>query len=308
MFRVNYPEKMFETKALKQIALACQRAVMHPGSITAIIGEVGVGKSTAVYHAMGTIEEAGVHVIWISQPEKELLRVGGIMAVIIRHFGEDPRRYIESRTEQLRRILGIKTQEDKPICLMIDEAHALGRETLRALKRVLELGFGRRMGLLSIILVAQPELYEKLRTVPEINLRTRKIEMPRFTDPEAESYCEWVAGWEGVKIEPGAIKIICRKLHNPLRIASIITQLAEVCEQLGEKKITAQMCRDVWTKNIRTQMDQYGITHKELADAAGYSRSAVTMMLAGQYPGSHNETKLNDALQNLVAERIGVEK
>jgi type II secretory pathway predicted ATPase ExeA len=305
MFRVTYPEKMFETKALRQIAQACQRAVMHPGSITAIIGEVGVGKSTAVYNAMGTIEEAGVHVIWISQPEKELLRVGGIMAVIIRHFGEDPRRYIESRTEQLRRILGIKTQEDKPICVMIDEAHALGRETLRALKRVLELGFGRRMGLLSIILVAQPELYEKLRTVPEINLRTRKIEMPRFTDSEAENYCEWVAGWEGVKIEPPAIKIICRKLHNPLRIASIITQLAEICESVGEKKITAGMCKDIWTKNIRTQMDQYGITHKELADAAGYSRSAVTMMLAGQYPGNQNESKLNEALEDLVASRAG---
>jgi len=305
MFRVNYPEKMFETKALRQIAQACQRAVMHPGSITAIIGEVGVGKSTAVYNAMGTIEEAGVHVIWISQPEKELLRVGGIMAVIIRHFGEDPRRYIESRTEQLRRILGIKTQEDKPICLMIDEAHALGRETLRALKRVLELGFGRRMGLLSIILVAQPELYEKLRTVPEINLRTRKIEMPRFTDGEAENYCEWVAGWEGVKIEPAAIKIICRKLHNPLRIASIISQLAEICESVGEKKITAEMCKEIWTKNIRTQMDQYGITHKELADAAGYSRSAVTMMLAGQYPGKPNEFKLNEALEDLVAQRVG---
>jgi DNA transposition AAA+ family ATPase len=52
-------------------------------------------------------------------------------------------------------------------------------------------------------------------------------------------------------------------------------------------------------------MDQYGITHKELADAAGYSRSAVTMMLAGQYPGNQNESKLNEALEDLVASRAG---
>ena len=308
MFRVNYPEKLFETRGIKRITQVCIGAVRHPGSITAIIGEVGIGKSVAVYNAMGAIEEQDVHVIWITQPEKEMLRIGGIMSVIIRYFGEEPRRYIESRTEQLRRVLGIKSKDSKPICLVIDEAHALHRITLRALKRILELGFGRRMGLLSIVLVAQPELYEKLRTVPEINLRTRKIEMPRFTDSEAKSYCEWVAKWEGVKIDPKAVQIICRKLHNPLRIASIIACLAELCENLGEKTITGEMCKEIWTKDIKNQMDQYGITHKELAEAVGWSRSAVTMALAGTYPKTLSETKLNDALHGLVRERVGVTK
>jgi len=308
MFRVNFPEKVFETKAIKAIAQACVRAVQHPGSITAIIGEVGLGKTVAVYNAMTAIEESGVDVIWATQPEKELMPIGSVMSSLIRHFGEEPRRYIEARTEQLRRLLGVKSGDGKPICLVIDEAHALNRNTLRAVKRILELGFARRMGLLSIVLVAQPELYEKLRTVPEINLRTRKIEMPRFTNDEAEKYCEWVAGWEGVKIESEATKTISRKLHNPLRIASIITALAELCENLGEKRITVTMCKEIWTKDIRTQMDQYGITHRELADAAGYSRSAVTMMLAGKYPGTLNESKLNDALEGLVAQRAGAVK
>lgn len=303
MFRVNYPNKIFDSKGLNQVAQACARAVNHQGSITAIIGEVGVGKTVAVYDALGRIESKGVYVVWTKQPEKERLRIGGIMAAMIRFFGEDPRRDMEARTEQLRRLLGMKSKDHR-IVLVIDEAHALHRNTMRALKRLLELGFGRRMGLFSIVMICQPEIYGKLRTVPEIALRTRKVEMKRLTDAEAKGFVTWVAGWEGVKVETQAQEIIGQRLHNPLRIASLVALMAEWCESLGETKITKAMCHRVWANDMKSQMERYGISQKDIAERLGKSKTTVNMALQGKYRGKIDAERLNEALSSLVAERV----
>ena len=303
MFRVNYPQKIFESKALKQIDHACARAVSHQGSITAIIGEVGIGKTVAAYDALGKLESRGVQVVWAKQPEKEMLRIGGIMAAMIRVFGEAPRRDMEARTEQLRRLLGVKSKDHR-IILVIDEAHGLHRNTLRALKRLLELGFGRRMGLFSIVMLCQPEIYGKLRTVPEIALRTRKVEMLRLTDTEAKGFVDWVAGWEGVKTDVAARDIIGERLHNPLRIASLITMMAEWCENLGETKITKAMCHKIWTKDMQSQMERHGITQQEIANRLKMSKTAVSLAMKGNYNGKLDEAKLNEALYGLIAERV----
>jgi len=304
MFRVNYPKKIFESEALSQVARACERAARHQGSITAVIGEVGIGKTIAVYDALGKLEsQQNVQIIWAKQPEKERLRIGSIMATMIRQMGEEPRRDMEARTEQLRRLLGVKSRE-KAIVLVIDEAHALHRNTMRALKRLLELGFGRRMGLFSIVMIAQPEIYGKLRTVPEINLRTRKIEMKRLGDEEAKNFVAWVAGWEGVGIEEVAKETIAKNLHNPLQIASLVATMAEWCEETGEKEITKEMCQKVWSSDIKEQMSRYNISQREIAQRMGMAKSAVSGILKGNYRGRVDERKLNEALSGLIAERV----
>ncbi|MCX8015329.1 MAG: AAA family ATPase [candidate division WOR-3 bacterium] len=137
MFRVNMPNKIFQSKALKEVKRKILDAISEPGGILAIIGEIGIGKTIATIDALAQFEELGHNIIWCRQLDKENLKIGIIVSAMIRHFSELPRKDIDARTEQLRRLLGNAYANDQKTILVIDESHALHHSTLRSLKRLL---------------------------------------------------------------------------------------------------------------------------------------------------------------------------
>lgn len=304
MFRVNVPKKIYRSRAYMEVSKTVMKAATQPGSIVAVIGPIGIGKTVATLDTVGRLEEDNNCVIWAQHPEKERLRIGSIMTAMVRVLGETPRRDMDARTEQLRRLLGV-TVKEKRIILVIEEAHALHRSTLRALKRILELNFGRRMGLFSIVLIAQPDLYGKLSRLPEISLRTKAISMRALSEREALEFSDWVRQWEGVKVEKEALHIIARRVRNPLRISAVMDRLAEISERTGT--ITKAMVQEFFSQGIKERMEAYGITQTELAAKAGRSRSAVSQFLSGQYRGDTTglERELKTAIEEVIVEEEG---
>lgn len=299
MFRTQWPHQVIHTKALQEVEREVKLAAKSPGACVAIIGPCGTGKTVAAFFALRQLGP-GYKTVIIQQPEKEKLRISTIMAAVIRELGEEPRRDMEARTTQFRHVLGTATQTHK-VVLVIDEAHALATQTLRALKRILELGFGSRMGgLLSIVLVAQPEMWARLRVVREINLRTRKVQMRPLTDREAGQMVKLVADHEGIKVTDDAADELARKFVYPLDIASIVTELSVWMNEMNEKELDLGKVMVFTGDELKGTMERYGITAGRLAKEAGLSSAVVSQTLAGKYPGRDKTRELQEALHRLV--------
>uniref|UniRef100_A0A7C6A7V5 Helix-turn-helix domain-containing protein n=1 Tax=candidate division WOR-3 bacterium TaxID=2052148 RepID=A0A7C6A7V5_UNCW3 len=304
MFKVNYPNKVFKTKAMAKIEKEVKRLLETPGAILAIIGEIGAGKTIATFEALSEYEETGHYIIWIKNPERERLRAGSIIASIIRNLGEEPRRDAESRSEQLRRLMGEKSATRR-ICIVLDDAHVAPPSLLRSFKRLLELGFGRRFGLCSLLLIGTPELYAKLTVVPEIFWRTKKIDMNLLTAEEAKNFTKWGASWENIKLEESAAEYIGSKFNNPLIITSVLSMLEETAARIGESKITLEMVKAILGREVRQQMMLYDISQKELAEKIGCSPSQVSKVLSGSYPGDRTAQVIEN-LNKLIANKTGI--
>ena len=285
MFRVNLPSKIFESKAVKEVRSRVLNAVTEPGGILAVIGEIGIGKTIAAINVLDKLEEYGDHVIWCRQPDKERLKISVIMNSMIRYFGESPRRDIDARTEQLRRLMGQAVSKGKKIILVIDEAHALYAHTLRALKRILELNFSRRMGLLSIILVAQPEIYEKLNRFQEVALRTDVLEMKPLTRPEAIEFLKFVAEWNRIKVKNEVFDYLATRCDVPLRLVVTLDHLNEIGRALG-KPITREIVNEYFVYPVKKRLEESGLSLRQLAAKAGVSPATASLALQGKYKGN----------------------
>jgi len=297
MFRVNMPNKIFQSRALKEAKRKIVEAIAEPGGILAIIGEIGIGKSIAAIDALGDFEAMGNHIVWCRQPDKENLGIGVIITALIRHFNELPRKDIDARTEQLRRLLGKAFEEDKKTILVIDEAHALHRETLRALKRVLELPFAKQIGLLSIVLIAQPSIYERLNQVEEISLRTDILEMRGLTSEESRQYLNFVLEWNRVKIENEVLDYLAEQNHNPLRLVVTVDKIAEIQKRLGSTLPLSKLKNQFL---LRQKIEESGLSQYQVAQKAGFSPTTLSRILNGSYQG--NTKKVIQDVEKVLTE------
>lgn len=162
-FYVN--EQLRYTRA--QMVDACRR-----GGFLAVVGESGSGKTTLRRDLLDRIQREDMpiqviqpHVVGMEADDtkgktlKAMHILEAIMAVIAPH--EPLRMSSQARFNQLQRALQESYRTGQRHVVLIEEAHALPKATLRHFKRFLELEDGYTH-LLGVILVAQPELLEKL--------------------------------------------------------------------------------------------------------------------------------------------------
>lgn len=135
------------------------------GGFVAVIGESGAGKSVLRRDLVDRIlrEDAAIKLISPSLIDKEKLTVASIIEAIIDEINPNApgRRSLEAKSRQMERLLRDSSRAGMKHCLVIEEAHDLTLPMLKNLKRFWELeeGFNR---LLSIVLIGQPELKNKL--------------------------------------------------------------------------------------------------------------------------------------------------
>lgn len=283
---------------------AIARAVGAPGSMTAIIGPCGAGKTTATRSALEKLP-SGVKVIQVDVPQKEDLSIGAIMDTMIQGLGETPKRTQQARTEQFKRVLGEQTGRERRVLLVIDEAHALPLRTIKGLKRLLELTFALRLnGLFSVALVGQSELRGRLRLAPEANKRCRRVEMAGMGQREAVNLVAQVAEHEGLKLDESCVEEIARRAALPLDLVQIVTELAEWAEERGVTKMDVGMVMHALGETRKRLMAEYGITVAEIAAASGVSKATVSAALSGNYGGKRTTVQaVEEGLADLVAER-----
>lgn len=162
------------------------------GGLLALVGESGCGKSTTVADFKDRLQREGRDVIIIepsvlymeeNDSKGKTLKSAAIVQAIIATIAPSvpPKRDAEARARQVHQMLTAGYRAGQRHVLIIEEAHCLPTATLKHLKRFAELKDGLAP-LLSIVLVGQPELRQRLAVnnaeVREVAQRCDLIELP----------------------------------------------------------------------------------------------------------------------------------
>ncbi len=239
------------------------------GGMLAVVGESGSGKTTLRRLLIDRInsEDLKIKVIFPRIIDKQRLTATSICDAIIRDCStEKPKRTLEAKAHQIERILRDSLKSGYKHVLMIEEAHDLTIQTLKYLKRFweLEAGFDK---LLSIILIAQPELKEKLDESRNYEAREiiRRMEIAEIKALESE---EDLKGYLALKLKrinleidkliaPDAYKAILTKLSRrtrsgssiclayPLTVNNLVKRAMNTAAEVGQQQITAETIQAV---------------------------------------------------------------
>ena len=193
------PDDVYLSPSIRYAREALYQAATH-GNFLALVGESGSGKSTLRRELIerldrdnGDVIVIQPYVLTMAQTDNgagKPLRTSHIIESILHAI--DPSTSISSSPEVLARRVHEALQRSSRAgnrhCLIIEEAHDLHPQTLKALKRFYELEDGMRR-LLSIILIGQTELALRLSTsaadVREVVQRIDVVQLGALEDVEA---------------------------------------------------------------------------------------------------------------------------
>ncbi len=180
-------EEVFFSPDIRYVREAMYQVARHNGFL-AVIGESGAGKSTLreelvdrVHREAGSVTIIEPYVLategkdGLGKPLRSQHIAEAIMACVdpLAKTKSSP----EARFRQLHESLRQSAKAGHKHVVIIEEAHSLPLTTLKHLKRFLELKDGLRP-LLSILLIAQPELLDKLSVQnPEIREVAQRLEI-----------------------------------------------------------------------------------------------------------------------------------
>lgn len=215
-----------------------------------VTGEVGTGKTTLVHRLLLDLDPT-VHTVFIFNTQitfVELLRL--IIADL--GLGEqmgDKLTMIQTLNDYLLR----RMREGHVVCLFIDEAQNLNRETLEGLRLLSNLETSKKK-LLQIVLLGQPELEKKLNR-PELRQWRQRIAlrcrlMP-FEENEISQYIDFRlenSGYKGVRLfQSDAVEQIARYSGGIPRLINIICDNALLAAYTYKKK---QVSRELITEVV----------------------------------------------------------
>jgi len=189
-------------------------------AMVSIVGERGVGKTRAVKDALKSLR---VRTVLVRSSDKARLMIGGIEGAMILDLSEEkPKRGGEIRARQLRRVLGEASRNQK-IVLVIEEAHRLHGQTLRALKCLRELTWMGETELFTVVLLGQSDPMNK-GGVAEVRLRSDTIHMKGLTENEIAGYIQSAVGAVFAEEAINAVALL-PEAKNFLNLQNILVKL-----------------------------------------------------------------------------------
>ena len=189
----------FETGDGLRVKRILAMAVESRAMVT-ICGERGLGKSVAIEAALGGIatkcsNKKPLRVVTVTRGQKEKISIADIETALILDLSggaESPKRGGETRSRQVRRIVGEASQEHT-LVLVIEEAHRMHSMTLKSLKTLREIKWMGESELFTVVLVAQSDPMARAG-VSEVRLRSDCVRMKGLSGDEAAGYLREVLG------------------------------------------------------------------------------------------------------------------
>ncbi|GJM12768.1 MAG: hypothetical protein DHS20C12_11710 [Pseudohongiella sp.] len=237
------------------------------GGFIAIVGESGAGKTTLRRDLFQRIQtsEQHIRVVLPRTVDKRKLTAGSICDAIIIDLKATPKSSLEAKARQVETLLTESRMAGNSHALFIEEAHELSLSVLKFLKRFLELGDGFTK-LISVILVAQPELKTKLDefanpSIREVARRCEIIELKPLNG-NLEEYLALKFKRVGKTLpeifEDDAFDALRERLrfvtnHSrtpvsmmyPLVVNNAVTKAMNLCAELGEPKVNAEIIKGI---------------------------------------------------------------
>ena len=213
-----------------------------------LTGEVGTGKTTLVRTLLTRIPN-GVGVALILNPQLSPVEFLGAICEELKIALPEDRSSTKALVDVLNRHLLASHAEGRRTILLVDEAQNLAIEVLEEIRLLTNLETAKQK-LLQIILIAQPELREKLS---QTNLRqlaqrvTGRYHLEPLSRDETERYIEHrlkVAGGLGDVFDDRAKREVFRLSNGVPRLINVICDRALLGAYSQEvRKINSQMVR-----------------------------------------------------------------
>jgi hypothetical protein len=279
--------------------------------LTAIVGQFGSGKSELYKYAVRKMKDsANIPILCrVMNSDKEKLRIGHVQSAIIRDMGESPRQDLEARSIQVVRLVGERHVVDRRyISVVIENAHRLHQMTLMAIKDMREEDFAGHSPLMSVIMIGQNELKDKLARKKEVFWRTNLIELTTdkgwYNFDDRVNYLEDVFG---IAINQAGREKIASLCEVPLQMDWLVEIKMNELYQAGINQIT-ESCFELTPIEMLESLnhelnekDPAYISYSKIAKTAGVSRSSVGDVLSGRR--DHSMPAVARAIEKLAYER-----
>lgn len=267
--------EVYQGEEQRYVLASLQEAIANTRMV-ALVGESGSGKSTLWAYMRDQIDSAGQSVR-IIQPISTALTVGAdrdqrsrkqtgsaVLHSIIRTL--DPaakfRSGGEAMTEQAHELLAEKVSAGQRCVLVFEEGHDLSIAAIKQLKRFHEFKLGAFKRLLSIILLAQPELIRTLnRAGGEAREVANRMEIVRMLplENELEAYVAHRLARGNAKPDqifaPDALDMVRNLLVGdrdgqtvpmsyPLLVGNLLTRAMNIAAEIGAPRVDGAIVRD----------------------------------------------------------------
>lgn len=259
---IDGPEDIFTSDDIRYIRESMYANAKH-GGLLAVVGESGGGKSVLRKDLLDRIKREGdqIRIIYPQIIDKVRLSATNICEAILRDLQPDGKmpQSLEARTRQITKLLKASAAIGNRHVIIIEEAHDITITCMKHLKRFYEIEDGFRK-LLSIILVGQPELLEKLNVAnyPEAREFINRCEVAKLVplDRNLEAYLTFKFQRVGANVEnildASAFDAIRKRLAwvsgstvisnlNPLQVNNLVIKAMNLAAEIGEPKVSADV-------------------------------------------------------------------
>ena len=248
-------EDILDTKDLQRAEKKILTAIAKNGWV-AVTGDVGSGKTTLIKKIKGRV--AGKKEIVLIEPrtiEKQYLGAGHLCLAILRDLGMEhiaSRQDLESKARLVAYSLQEAARDGKKVVILIDEAHLLRNDALLALKRLYEFESGFKK-LLSLILVGQISLAQRLRSDPGLREVSQRVDLYELggLNGAIGAYLEYKLSRAGLNgsaadlFDKDALKAISARADTPLLVNNLAAAALLKAFDYDEKRVSAEIVKAV---------------------------------------------------------------
>ncbi len=272
----------------------------HTGdqAMVSILGPRGNGKTRAVRQALESCAQCQlVEVLRLDKKKVQISDIEAALADNLAPKGFNLGRTGETRTRRLRQVLG-EAAKHGPIVLMVDDAHELHPNTIRATKRLRELVWGGRTPLLGVVLIGQRDM---LQGIDEVQLRADTLWMEGLTGAEALTALKHTVAQA---FEPAALEALATSGANWLDLIANADKALAHAHAQGHAKVTLTDAVQSIGQGLKGLAETINVSQADIARAIGSSESTVSRVLSG----ARQDPETQDKIAAFLLEKSGQAK
>ncbi|SNB46145.1 ExeA family protein [Geobacter sp. DSM 9736] len=244
------PEFLFLSNAHKEALASIIYGVEQRKGFVAVIGEVGLGKTTILRSFLDQVDNDQTKIIYLFNSN---ISFKGLLQTIYQNLGHPPESDdVVEMVNRLHQILIDYYKSGRNVVLVIDEAQNMPLRTLENLRMLSNLETSTDK-LIQIVFSGQPEFEQKLKSYELRQLKQRiaiKAVIKPFNENESMDYINHrltkAAGGEVEVFTRGALKLIVRHAEG---IPRLINVLCDNCMISGfgyqQKRIEAKTVKEI---------------------------------------------------------------
>ena len=298
-FRGCYIETADSMRIKRLLKMAIESRAM-----VSIVASWGFGKTSALDLAFRDIDAQLVRLI---TPDKERVVVSDIeKSLILGLSNESCKRTKEVRARQIRRIIG-EASKIKPVVLILEEAHRMHGQTLRALKTFREMDWMGQSPLFTVLMIGQFDPMRK-RGVDEVRLRTDTVTMKGLTASEVKTYIQATVGKH---FESDAIEAVTtlEDARNFLDLQGMLITLMARALSNGTKLVTSIDVFETYGGGLCQVIKRCGITQADIEKETGIHKTSLSLILNNKPNtlSTEKNSEVRAAISDVIRRKMGHE-